>query len=50
MDKYQQIALLAQAGDIIYRLLPFAEPEYKATLMEIAGSIADLADTIEEDD
>lgn len=50
MDKYQQIALLAQASDIIYRLLPFADPEHAATLLGIADSIADLADTMEGDE
>ena len=47
MDKYQQISLLAQAADILYRLLPAADPEHAEALLTLADGIADLADKIE---
>lgn len=47
MDKYQQIANLANAADIIYKLLPVVDADYAAKLLTIADSIADLADEIE---
>lgn len=50
MEKYQQIVQLASAADIIYKLLPFVDSDHSATLLAIADSIADLADTIEGED
>lgn len=47
MDKYKQIELLANAADLLYRVLPGIDPDYTAKLITIADSIADLADEIE---
>ena len=47
MEPYQQIIHLAKAADVIYQLLPFVDAQYTAKLLEVADSIAEIADEIE---
>lgn len=47
MEMYQQIMNLAKATDIICQLLPFVDEKHVAKLIEVADSIAEIADEIE---
>ena len=47
MDKYQQIAYLAEAALLIQQVLAVVDPDYADDLQDMADQIANIADRIE---
>lgn len=48
MDSYQKSKQLAEIAQMIYQLLPFVSVEQSASLLVVADSIVDIADSIED--
>jgi hypothetical protein len=48
MDKYEQIAKLAQAAALIQEVLQVVDPDFADDLQDMANQIAGIADAIEE--
>ena len=47
MDKYQQIAYLAEAALLIQQVLAVVDPDYADDLQDMAEHLANIADQIE---
>ena len=47
MDKYQQIAYLAEAALLIQQVLAVVDPDYADDLQDMAEHLANIADEIE---
>jgi hypothetical protein len=47
MDKYAQIAYLAEAALLIQQVLTVVDPEYADDLQDMANQLAGIADQIE---
>ena len=47
MDKYKQIAYLAEAALLIQQILPECHPDYVDDLQDMAEHLANIADEIE---
>ena len=47
MDKYEQIAYLAEAALLIQQVLTVVDPEYADDLQDMANQLAGIADQIE---